>query len=88
MAIPDGLGVDYADLPQLHKLEHTLDGAMGAWGSKRRLALYDTEIAPFYERAAQDPAPDGADSAELAAYRARYRADLASHAGDPTHLEP
>src|SRR5947209_6298193 len=41
---PDGLGADFADLPQLRKLEHTLDGALGAYGSRRRLALFDTEF--------------------------------------------
>ncbi|MBV9415271.1 MAG: hypothetical protein JO363_09865 [Solirubrobacterales bacterium] len=41
---PDGLGTDYADFPQLHKLEATLDGAFSAYGSDNRLALYDTEF--------------------------------------------
>jgi hypothetical protein len=35
---------DYADLPKLHSLEDTLDGAMGAYGSTSRLPLYDTEF--------------------------------------------
>jgi hypothetical protein len=35
---------DYADLPQLQQLEHTLDGAMAAYGSHVRLPLYDTEF--------------------------------------------
>jgi hypothetical protein len=35
---------DYADLPQLGPLEHTLDVAMAAYGSHARLALYDTEF--------------------------------------------
>jgi hypothetical protein len=35
---------DYADLPQLRQLEHTLDGAMAAYGSHRQLSLYDTEF--------------------------------------------
>jgi hypothetical protein len=41
---PDGLGADYADLPQLHKLERTLDGAFAAYGSDGHVALYDTEF--------------------------------------------
>ncbi len=41
---PDGLGADYADLPQLHKLERTLDGALSAYGSSTRFPLYDTEF--------------------------------------------
>ncbi|MBV9607655.1 MAG: hypothetical protein JO027_21240 [Solirubrobacterales bacterium] len=41
---PDGLGADYADLPQLGKLERTLDGAFAAYGSNARLVLYDTEF--------------------------------------------
>src|SRR5438270_840510 len=40
---PDGLGTDYADLPQLTKLERTLDGALAVYGSHAHLALYDTE---------------------------------------------
>lgn len=35
---------DYADLPQLPELERTLDGAAAAYGSSRRLALYNTEF--------------------------------------------
>jgi hypothetical protein len=35
---------DYADLPQLGALEHTLDAAMAAYGSHIRLPLYDTEF--------------------------------------------
>jgi hypothetical protein len=35
---------DYADLPQLGPLEHTLDAAMAAYGSHARLPLYDTEF--------------------------------------------
>jgi hypothetical protein len=35
---------DYADLPQVPELEQTLDGAMAAYGSSTRLALYDTEF--------------------------------------------
>jgi hypothetical protein len=35
---------DYADLPQLSQLEHTLDGAMAAYGSHTHLPLYDTEF--------------------------------------------
>jgi hypothetical protein len=35
---------DYADLPQLKELEHTLDGAMAAYGSHTQLPLYDTEF--------------------------------------------
>ena len=41
---PDGLGADYADLPQLRELERTLDGAISAYGSSTRLPLYDTEF--------------------------------------------
>jgi hypothetical protein len=44
VATPDGLGADYADLPQLDKLERTLDGAMSAYGSSTRFPLYDTEF--------------------------------------------
>jgi hypothetical protein len=35
---------DYADLPQLKQLEYTLDASMAAYGSHKRLALYDTEF--------------------------------------------
>ncbi len=35
---------DYADLPQLGPLEHTLDTAMAAYGSHTQLPLYDTEF--------------------------------------------
>lgn len=35
---------DYADLPQLGALEHTLDAAMAAYGSHAQLPLYDTEF--------------------------------------------
>jgi hypothetical protein len=35
---------DYADLPQLHVLERTLDGAVSAYGSSTRFPLYDTEF--------------------------------------------
>ena len=35
---------DYADLPQLDALEHTLDGALAAYGSRVRYPLYDTEF--------------------------------------------
>jgi hypothetical protein len=41
---PDGLGADYADLPQLGALERTLDGALAAYGSSYRFPLYDTEF--------------------------------------------
>jgi hypothetical protein len=41
---PDGLGADYADLPQLRKLERTLDGALSAYGSSQRFPLFDTEF--------------------------------------------
>jgi hypothetical protein len=41
---PDGLGANYADLPQLPALEHTLDGALEAYGSSYRFPLYDTEF--------------------------------------------
>lgn len=41
---PDGLGADYADLPQLGALEHTLDGALAAYGSSHQFPLYDTEF--------------------------------------------
>jgi hypothetical protein len=41
---PDGLGADYADLPQLPELERTLDGALAAYGSSYRFPLYDTEF--------------------------------------------
>ena len=41
---PDGLGADYADLPQLHKLERTLDSAVSAYGSSKRFPLFDTEF--------------------------------------------
>jgi hypothetical protein len=41
---PDGLGADYADLPQLHKLELTLDDAVSAYGSSKRFPLFDTEF--------------------------------------------
>ena len=41
---PDGLAADYADFPQLPKLEATLDGALAAYGSHTRLPLYDTEF--------------------------------------------
>ena len=44
VATPDGLGADYADLPQLRKLERTIDTAMSAYGSSTRLPLYDTEF--------------------------------------------
>ena len=44
VATPDGLGADYADLPQLQKLETTLDSAMSAYGSSTRFPLYDTEF--------------------------------------------
>jgi len=44
VATPDGLGADYADLPQLGKLERTLDAAMSAYGSSTRFPLYDTEF--------------------------------------------
>jgi hypothetical protein len=35
---------DFADLPQLAQLERTLDGAVAAYGSSTRFALYDTEF--------------------------------------------
>jgi hypothetical protein len=35
---------DYADLPQLGRLEATLDGALAAYGSDIRFPLYDTEF--------------------------------------------
>jgi hypothetical protein len=35
---------DYADLPQLGALEHTLDAAIAAYGSHVQLPLYDTEF--------------------------------------------
>jgi len=35
---------DYADLPQLGALEHTLDAAMAAYGSHTQLPIYDTEF--------------------------------------------
>ena len=35
---------DYADLPQVPSLERTLDGALSAYGSSARFALYDTEF--------------------------------------------
>jgi hypothetical protein len=35
---------DYADLPQVTALEHTLDGAVAAYGSSTRFSLYDTEF--------------------------------------------
>jgi hypothetical protein len=35
---------DYADLPQLRELTHTLDVAAAAYGSSPRLPLYDTEF--------------------------------------------
>jgi hypothetical protein len=41
---PDGLGAEYADLPQLPALERTLDGALAAYGSNYRFPLYDTEF--------------------------------------------
>jgi hypothetical protein len=41
---PDGLGADYADLPQLQKLERTLDGSLSAYGSSKHFPLYDTEF--------------------------------------------
>jgi hypothetical protein len=41
---PDGLGAEYADLPQLPALERTLDGALAAYGSSYRFPLYDTEF--------------------------------------------
>jgi hypothetical protein len=41
---PDGLGSEYADLPQLPALERTLDGALSAYGSSYRFPLYDTEF--------------------------------------------
>ncbi len=41
---PDGLGANYADLPQLPALERTLDGALTAYGSSYRFPLYDTEF--------------------------------------------
>jgi hypothetical protein len=41
---PDGLGADYADLPQLRALERTLDLALAAYGSSYRFPLYDTEF--------------------------------------------
>ena len=41
---PDGLGAEYADLPQLTTLEHTLDGALAAYGSSHRFPLWDTEF--------------------------------------------
>jgi hypothetical protein len=41
---PDGLGANYADLPQLPALERTLDGALAAYGSSYRFPLYDTEF--------------------------------------------
>jgi hypothetical protein len=41
---PDGLGAQYADLPQLPALERTLDGALAAYGSSYQFPLYDTEF--------------------------------------------
>jgi hypothetical protein len=41
---PDGLGANYADLPQLPALERTLDGALAAYGSSYRFPLFDTEF--------------------------------------------
>jgi hypothetical protein len=41
---PDGLGAEYADLPQVPALERTLDGALAAYGSDYRFPLYDTEF--------------------------------------------
>ena len=41
---PDGLGANYADLPQLPALERTPDGALAAYGSSYRFPLYDTEF--------------------------------------------
>jgi hypothetical protein len=41
---PDGLGADYADMPQLPALERTLDGALSAYGSSTRFPLYNTEF--------------------------------------------
>ena len=41
---PDGLGANYADLPQLRALERTLDGALTAYGSSYQFPLYDTEF--------------------------------------------
>ena len=35
---------DYADIPQLPALERTLDGALAAYGSSIRFALYNTEF--------------------------------------------
>jgi hypothetical protein len=35
---------DYADLPQVGRLEQTLDGALAAYGSDVHLPLYDTEF--------------------------------------------
>ncbi len=35
---------DYADLPKLPNLEATLDGAVAAYGSKKRYPIYDTEF--------------------------------------------
>jgi hypothetical protein len=41
---PDGLGADYADLPQLPELAGTLDAALEAYGSSYHFPLYDTEF--------------------------------------------
>jgi hypothetical protein len=35
---------DYADLPKLPDLQATLDGAVAAYGSKKRYPIYDTEF--------------------------------------------
>ncbi len=62
---PTSIEPDYADLPAMPRLERTLDAAQRAYGSHRRLAIYNTEFGYH-----TNP-PEGIDSAispSLAAY--------------------
>jgi hypothetical protein len=55
---------DYADVPALGHLESTLDRALGAYGSRRKLPLYSTE----YGYKTNPPYPGGVPLATAARY--------------------
>jgi hypothetical protein len=57
-------GPDYADLPQLPKLEGLLDGVQRLYGSQKRFALYSTE----YGYKTDPPLAGGASPATAAFY--------------------